>query len=334
MSFLPASEQTQLIGHQAAEADFIAAWHAGRMPHAWLISGPAGIGKATFAYHAARWVLADDRAPSTIKLSPHHRLYAQINAGAAPGLLSIAAEEGEKGAPLAISIHQLRGGKDNRTDIRYKGIGDFLQLTPADGGWRVVVIDGADLLTEQAQNAVLKILEEPPARVLLLLTAAQPGRLLPTIRSRCRQLRLSPLAPEQLKLLARAQGLDVPSATLLQRAGGSVGELARLTVLDVEKLEGQIAPLVAALPVLDWQAVHELAAQLGRKGADAQLGLALELLQRELTRRAVAQPALARDFSVLQQRIGEGQDKHLQSGALVIDIFALLQRMAGSMVAA
>ena len=331
-NFTPPAQQTRLIGHADAQAAFLTAWEAGRMPHAWLLTGAAGIGKATFAYHAARWVLAPDRPQGNLVLQAAHRLYAQIAADACPGLLAISPAEGEKGTPLAISVSQVRGGKDSRTNTRYKGISEFLQLTVADGGWRVVLIDGAELLNEQAQNAVLKILEEPPAQTLLLLICDQPGRLLPTIRSRCRQLRMTPLDSAQLRALAATSDMNLPDTSIITRANGSIGELARLASLDAGKLDHMLQPLLDGVCDphwrVDWQGVHELATMVSKKGAEAQFDLLLELLLGRLTQLSMQNPALSRDADKLQKQMNAVREKYLQPNAALLEIFGSLQKLS------
>lgn len=332
MDLPSARDQTHLFGHQAAQQAFMQAWQAGRVPHAWLISGAAGIGKATFAFHLARWVMAADRPADTLALPTGHPLYKQFSAGAVPGLLVIEPVEREKtGGHFIISVTQVRGGFDDRTDVKrdFKGIYEFLRHTSAGDGWRIVIIDQADMLNEAAQNAVLKILEEPPARALIILTSSQPGRMLPTIRSRCRQLTLSPLSPAELESAAKATGFALPSdaVTWLRAAKGSLGELARLLSLDVAGIDGQIARLLADLPQIDWQGVHALAAQIGRKDAERQFDLAMELLTARLQAMATSQPALSRDWAALTLKIRTIKDSHLDTGAGLVDIFSQIQKM-------
>ena len=173
-------ENPDLFGHAAAEAVFEQAIVAGRMHHAWLISGPAGVGKATLAYRLARRLLAQGNPND-----PASPVFRRIASGTHADLLSIQLEINEKTKKLktAIAVEQTRD------------VTGFMHLTPAEGGWRVVVVDGADDMTPSAANAMLKILEEPSRRGILFLTTKAPGRLLPTIRSRCRRLPLDPLAP-------------------------------------------------------------------------------------------------------------------------------------------
>ncbi len=172
-------ENPDLFGHEDAERTFAAAASTGRLHHAWLITGAEGVGKATLAYRLARRLLGGADAVD----HPANPVFRRVARATHADLLTVEREWDEK-------------RKRQRTEIVVEGARDiagFLRLTPAEGGWRIVVVDGAEHLNRNAANALLKVLEEPPARAVLLLTCAAPGRLLPTVRSRCRRLPLRPL---------------------------------------------------------------------------------------------------------------------------------------------
>ena len=228
--------QADLIGHETAEAALLAAWNSGRLPHAWLMTGPRGIGKATLAYRFARFVLAggDGRSaggglfgaePTSggLALSPDSSVFRRVAAGSHPDLLIV-----EKGVdPKSGREKSAIGVEDARA------IAGFLALTPAEGGWRVVVVDSADEMTRNAANAILKTLEEPPPRSLLLLVCHAPGRIPSTIRSRCRRLALPPLAEDAVtRLLAGflPEADDETRAALARMGEGSVGQIGRAHV--------------------------------------------------------------------------------------------------------
>src|SRR5476651_414688 len=172
-----------LLGHEAAERTLLDAMHFGRMHHAWLITGPEGIGKATLAFRFARRLLAGLGGGDSLALDPFHPVFRRIVAGGHADMLTIerAYDEKTKRLKRDIAVQDVRA------------INAFMALTPAEGGWRVAVVDGAEDLNQASANALLKILEEPPSRAVLILVCSAPGRLPPTVRSRCRHLRLSPL---------------------------------------------------------------------------------------------------------------------------------------------
>lgn len=208
-------ENPDLVGHAAAEAALAAAVQGGRLHHAWLITGPPGLGKATLAFRFARWLLAGAPAGQGLHLPPSHPVFRRVAAGAHADLLSLAPNTGEKGKKQMIRVEEVRG------------LRGFMSLTPAEGGWRVVVLEEPETMDRFGQNAILKTLEEPPPKAVLILTSAAPGQLLPTIRSRVRRLELSPLNDAEMVGLLP----DMPAADreiLLGIAGGSPGRAAQL----------------------------------------------------------------------------------------------------------
>ena len=259
MSAPPPRENPDLRGHAAAEAALAAAMRGGRLHHAWLLTGPPGIGKATLAFRFARRLLAGLPAEEGqgLALPPAHPVFRRVAAGTHADLLTIARgfDEKRKRLRAEIVVEEVRG------------IAGFLRLTPAEGGWRVVVVDGADHLNRNAANALLKVLEEPPPRALLLLTAAAPGRLLPTIRSRCRALRLAPLGEADMAALLAAHLPELPAAgraRLLALGEGSPGRALALAEADGLRLAGLVDELLASLPRPDPGAGQALADALGR----------------------------------------------------------------------
>jgi DNA polymerase III subunit delta' len=263
---LPLPRQTgELIGHAEAEQTMLDAYRSGRMPHAWLIGGPAGIGKTTLAYRMARFALAhpDPTVPAvqsatSLAVANDHPVAQRIAAQAHPDLLVLERAINEKTGKLYTVIRV--------EDVR-KTVG-FFGSTPGEGGWRICIVDTADELQfPQAANALLKILEEPPARALLLLTSHAPARLLPTIRSRCRRLALRPLSESEVATgVARTLGRSANEAELLEAAAQAEGSIGRaLTLLDGPALElrRQVVAQLERLPALDLRALHTLGEALG-----------------------------------------------------------------------
>ena len=268
-----------LFGHEAAEQEFAAAFAGGRMHHAWMLSGPAGIGKATLAYRVARFALAmpQERDPANGLAIPEKSIAtAQVRALSHPGLAVVrrAYDTKTKRFPATIPVDSVRELKT------------FLGRTADEGTWRIVIVDSADELNLNAANALLKALEEPPRRTIFLLVVAQPQRLLRTIRSRCRTLEMAPLGASDLRRAATgaltAAETAPPAETdwraLEALAGGSVRRLLELSATDGLSLYRRIEALFQALPRIDWQTVHTLGEELGSTAADARFTLFFDLL--------------------------------------------------------
>jgi len=247
-------ENPRLVGHDKALERAAQALRSGRPPQAWLITGPPGIGKATLAYRIARYLLAygaTDKGPADLGVPERDQVSLQVSASSHPGLLVLKrAPNPDTGRMMTvISVNEIRR------------LGGFFGMTAGAGGWRVAIVDTADDMNDNAANAILKLLEEPPARAMLLLLANAPGRLLPTIRSRCQRLDLKPLdtataAAELERLLPDTKPKEHES--LARLSGGSIGLALQLAsgegILLAEEasklIETANAPDVAALLTL------------------------------------------------------------------------------------
>ena len=246
-----------LLGHADAEATIVDAIGAGRMHHAWLIAGPEGIGKATLAYRFARRLLAGQGSEESLALDPGAPVFRRVAAGSHADLLTVERVLNEKTKRMKTQIAV--------EDVRK--INGFMSLTPAEGGWRVVVVDGAEELNQASASALLKILEEPPPRAILLLVCSAPGRLLPTIRSRCRRLRLMPLCDEAMGALLSQYlprlGAD-ERGRLIRLAEGSPGRAMMLAEDEGLKIAMLVDKLLADLPAVPVSRGYEIADFLGR----------------------------------------------------------------------
>jgi DNA polymerase-3 subunit delta' len=257
---------TDLLGHAQAEAAFLDAWSSGRLAHAWLICGPRGVGKATLAFRIARFVLSGGGeggglfggVAQTLDVAASHPVFRRIVSGGHADL----------------KVLERSWSDDKRTKLKseipvddVRGIGEFLSLTPAEGGWRVVIVDAVDELNRSGANAILKILEEPPKNALLLLVSHSPGRLLPTIRSRCRRLVLQPLSEPLVTTLLERRHPDLDGAdaqAIARLAEGSAGRAITLADEGGLGLYRDMMGLIGGLPRLDIAALHAFADKLAK----------------------------------------------------------------------
>ena len=259
-----------IVGQEKAVEAFTSAWKSRRLHHAWLLAGPKGVGKATFAKAAAARLLAEAAGPPVqlpgLETPPDHPIAHLIAAGSHPDFRWLERLEKEKGGLARnISVDQVRS------------LGDLLAMTPSMSPWRAIVIDAADDLEASAANALLKMLEEPPAKTLFFLVSHAPGRLLPTIRSRCRRLDFGKLGDDAMtSLLSRYLPSENP-ASLIEFANGSIGRALAIAELDLAPLEGEaVAILRQGDP--DNSRRSKLASALGAKAASERYAAFLELV--------------------------------------------------------
>jgi DNA polymerase-3 subunit delta' len=341
-------ETRTLFGQEAAEHTFLDAYATGRLHHGWLLTGPRGIGKATLAWSIARFLLASPPLdedglfgapppPQSLQIDPEHPVARRIAAGADPGVRAITRS-------ISPTTDRMR---DQIVVDDIRKLAGFFQMSAADGGRRVVLIDAADDMNPAAANALLKMLEEPPEKATLLLVSHRPSALLPTIRSRCRVLRLGTLAPQDMERALTQAGATAHGAALAELSGGSVGAALQLSLLDGLALYAELVALMQKHPMPDRARALRLAEAAATRGAEARLDLLFTLLdilmarlartgalgappaieicpgEREMLARLSPHPHAGRAWASLSQETGararHGRAVNLDPAALVLD---------------
>jgi DNA polymerase III subunit delta' len=332
-------ETTDLFGHREAEALLLNAYRSGRIPHAWLIGGAAGIGKATVAYRMARFVLAHRNPLSsevqdaeTLFVDPSDPVARHVAAGAHGGLLTLERTLNDKGMLRTVITVD-----ETRETIPFFG------STAAVEGWRVCIVDTVDELNPNAANALLKVLEEPPRQSLFLLVSHAPARVLPTILSRCRKLPLRPLATDDvIRAAAQAAQMAADDPALTEAAEAAEGSVARaLTLLggDALKLQQRTAALLANLPRVDPRELHALGEALPLSDRVA-LAAFIDSVDRWVSQRLHADDAhananlprlarLAEVWEKINRAARDTAEYNLERKPLVFSVFGLLAEAIG-----
>ena len=294
-----------LTGHAKPQADFLAALNGGRMPHAWLLTGPKGVGKASFAYLAARLVLSGGSATAMSPALESDDAHL-VEEGAHPDLFVLKRDYNPK-------TQKFRG------DIPAEAARDLRQsfnLSAGRGGWRVAIIDSIDELNRYGVNALLKLIEEPPEKCLFLIICHNPGRLLDTIRSRCRMLSFNALDESDLQSIVhgRLEGSDpnevAASAFLAQ---GSAGYALMLSEEGGFDLYREMIGVLETAPQLDVEKLHGLAGRFGARAAPEQFAIFCFLLSGWLHRYvrfastgAGFQPVFEGEEALVNRLLGDG----------------------------
>lgn len=351
----------RVFGHAEAEIAFLDAFNSGRLHHAWLISGPRGIGKATLAWRIAAFLLAQpamaeaglfgepDRV-GTLDTDPASPLRRRIAALSESRLKLLRRGPNDKGDQIETQI----------TAKPVRALKEFFHLSAADGGRRVVILDPADEMNPTASNSLLKELEEPPKATTFLVVCHQPNRLLPTIRSRCRTLRLSALSPDDLSAALAQAGISPPEdATLLAAlAEGSAGAAVRLQTLGGLEIWRALREILGRAPGLDRIAALRFSEGLAGRTNEPRLDLVLTLIDQMLSRiaRAGVDPAAsgaanadeaalfarlspsaaaARGWAELQQNLSararHGKAVNLDPGSLILDTLLRIDEAAAAL---
>jgi DNA polymerase-3 subunit delta' len=318
-----------IVGQDRAVQQFASAWASRKLHHAWLLAGPRGVGKASFAHSAARRVLAEAAGPPfdlpAIETSDAHPIVKLVEAGSHPDMRRLERLVNEKTGNLArnISVDQIRE------------LGEFLSLTAALSPWRVVVINTVDDLETSGANALLKILEEPPPNTLFFLVSHAPGRLLPTIRSRCRRLDFGKLDDDAMTSILASHAPNLSGAErgrIISMSFGSAGRALAFAELGLAKLEDAALAIIREGDPTNARR-SDLASELGKKGAAeryaAFLDLAPSLIAREARtleggsrERALDAYANARELAVIAPRLS------LDPAATVFQIGGILAEVA------
>jgi DNA polymerase III subunit delta' len=341
-------ETACLFGHDAAERILLDAWNMGHLHHGWLILGEEGIGKATLAYRFARFLLsqkADGGPVESLDVDPGGQVFRQVVSLSHPGLFILRRSWRIKEQRLTQNI--------TIDDIRR--VRHFLQMTPASA-WRVVVIDSADDLNASSANGLLKSLEEPPARTVFLILCSAPGRLPPTIMSRCRRLHLRPLAEQPLRdvvgaaaaLAGRKPLAEAELAQLALLADGSPRRALELIAGGGLKIYEALMEIFRTLPVVDFSAVHKLIARVQGKTAEQDRDMLFTLIGAVLSRlvrssaletgvdaanlRRLITPATLGVWAELWARIAHMQSEaerlNLDKPALIVGVFGEIEKAA------
>jgi DNA polymerase-3 subunit delta' len=327
----------ELSGHGAAEELFLSAFNSGSLHHAWLLTGEHGIGKATFAYRAARFLLSREQAgargegeASTLAVPASHVAARQISAGAHPSLFVLGAESGS----ASIGVEEVRK------------LRAFLSLT-SPGGWRAMIVDSANDLTISSANALLKAIEEPPPRTVFFLISHGAANVMPTIRSRCVKLPFRPLDPASfdsaVSAACTAAGLTGPRGEDMSRlyalSLGSPGRALDCLGGGLLALADKVERIVQGLPKLDHALLHEvIQSASGARNAEtfARLcDLIEERIEEKAKQEALDEPGRVQNaaswaglWQILRERRLEMEVLNLDKGAFLIAAFSDMERIA------
>ncbi len=317
--------QDRFVGHAAAVGILASAAASDRLHHAWMVAGPRGIGKATLAFRFARYLLAGEGRGflAETEMPPLHvaadnPVFRRVAAGGHSDLRVL--EPAGAGGEIGVN--------DVRAAIR------FLRLTPGEGVWRVLIVDGADAMNPNAQNAILKLLEEPPPNVLILLVVHRPTLLLETVRSRCRMLRLAPLDRAAFDDVLRGIAPETDSEArgrLFAVSGGSPGAALELEQLDGPMFKEAIDTLFDNLPDLDRPVLERIAAAVTESREPARFEAFGRILMMSLAARlrtAGAGAAWLETEPRISRLLDRGVALSLDRRQVVGDIFQMLAQAA------
>lgn len=302
-------EMLDLVGHAAAERELLDAYRSGRMHHAWILGGEEGVGKATLAYRLARFILAHPDSASnavrdarSLQVAADDRTARLVAAQAHPDLAVLRRGPTRDGKSLSsvIAVDDMRG------------INTLFRSTAGAGGWRIAIVDSADDFNASSANALLKMLEEPPARSIFLIVSHAPGRLMPTIRSRCRMLLLRNLEENEVARVVASISDEEPAAIAqaAAHAGGSVSRAIRLLDGETLALRARLEDLFGRLPKVDDKAALALAeATTKRDGVAFEhfVDAAEDYLSKAVAARASRPAASLQPFADVYEKLSAGR---------------------------
>lgn len=341
---LPPRANPDLIGHGAVEKALLADFTAGRMPHALILAGLPGIGKATLAFRLARFLLSqggaekkeaglfgEEAAPvESLYLSPLDPVFRRVAASGHADLMTVERVFDEK-----------KGRYQSDIPVEsVRKIHPFLRMTSAEGGWRVVIVDGGEYLNHNGQNALLKILEEPPKKTILIITTSLPGAFLPTIRSRCRMIHLEPLEAPSMRVLTQKYLPRLPATeetALLDYAAGSIGRAIHFFEAGGIALSRDLGVIMKNAAAADMAKLYDLADKCGKTGAEENFALAFDIMkswcQKEIKATALAgeRPLFLETFDMLRQIEYRTEAQNLDKKAALMSAFLSfnLERKSG-----
>jgi DNA polymerase-3 subunit delta' len=322
-------ERFDLVGHADTEAELLSAWKVDRLPHAILLGGPQGIGKATLAYRLTRFVLSGVRKDAKdLSVAEDHPISRQVASLSHPDLLVLrrVKEEDKKAISQVIRVEDTRR------------ITSFFGSTSAYGGWRVCIVDAIEEMNAASANAILKLLEEPPSRSLFLLISHTPGRLLPTIRSRCRRITMKPLTSGEVMQALASVARDLPEieqsqfSSAAEASQGSVGRALSLMLGGEDGLEilEMTRNVLARLPNIESASI----AALGDKLRGDNLGVFAEAVEDWLAEAATGDgdPARLARFAEAWEKVrratATAEIYNLDRKPLVFQVFTMLSDAA------
>ena len=329
-------ESRLMLGTEKAEQSFLEAYNTGRMHHAWIFAGPEGVGKATFAYRAARFLLS---RPQGLAIQPAATLDVPADAPAARQVLAMShpdlfvlrrqAESEKKAIPTIINV-----------DLARDAMKVFTSTSGADG-WRVMIVDCADDLNRNSSNALLKTIEEPPPRSVILMVTQAVGRLLPTIRSRCRVLPFSELRSSDIEEILRHSG-QAPDEAVNRHAAQTAHGSARLAFQRLNErtlaVGDHVRQLLAQLPDYSHSDVMSMSDGFGRKEGrpdfDVMRDTVFDWLSEQIRQRAGEGPRSLAPFAEVWEKIDRAMrdvdaynlDRRAFALTLFVDLAAAMRR--------